>query len=538
MSEKRQIARRAGIVGFFTFVSRLTGLARDMAIAYAFGTRAAADAFFVAFRIPNLLRRLFAEGALTVSFVPIFSKTLKTSEAEAKRVASVSFTLLLCLLAGIAVLGIVASPALVKLTAWGFSKDVEKYRLTVFLTRVMFPYILLVSLAAWAMGVLNSLKRFGVPAAASIFMNLGIIAGAIVLTRVMNPPILGLAIGVLIGGFFQLAVHFPVLARVGFFPKLQWDPKHPAVRRIVGLMIPSAYGAAVYQFNVMAMTLFASFLPNGSISYLWYADRVTEFPLGVFAVSIATVILPSLADHGEAEDKKHFRETFLFGLRLIFFVTLPAAAGLMMLAPSVIRLLFEHGSFGPASTQATAAALRFFVMGMPFVAGVRITANAFYSLHDSKTTVKSANMAVIINLVCALILMRPLGHVGLALALSLASIGNFTMHILHLRKKIGSLNLRSLLPSVAKSVLASAVMAAGLWALLHRLPWADATKAREGLRLMILIASGAGIYAAMGYLLRMEELKKLKTLLKRKTKNKTPPQPPLPEPPLDSSSEV
>ncbi len=458
-----EILKRTGAVGSLTFLSRVAGLIRDMAIAYAFGTRAAADAFFVAFRIPNLLRRLFAEGALTVSFVPVFTESLRRSKEEARRLSEITWTLLSVVLAVVSVIGILFSPLLVRLTAWGFTADPEKFRLTVFLTRVMFPYILLVSLAALAMGVLNSVKHFAAPAASSIFMNLGVIAGALWLTRLMEPPVLGLAIGVLLGGLLQLGIHFPFLKKFALMPRWRWDPSHPGVKKIVGMMIPAAFGAAAYQFNVILITLLASFLPSGSVSYLWYADRLMEFPLGIFAISLATVLLPSLSDHAAERDIPALKETFRFGLRLVFFITLPAAGGLIALSEPIIRLIYQHGTFTADATLRTAQALVCFAVGLPFIAGVRVTSNAFYALQDSRTPVRIASLSVVVNLLFSLLLMRPLGHNGLALAVSLAAFFNFVMHVVDFRKKVGLLGLKKIAGGLSKTTVSTVLMMALLW---------------------------------------------------------------------------
>ncbi len=516
-SEKGIIARRLGVVGFFTLVSRITGLIRDVAIAHAFGTRLAADAFFVAFRIPNLLRRLFAEGALTVAFVPVFTETLRKDPGEARQVSHASFTFAAAILVVVSLLGIALSPLLVRLTAWGFTADPEKFDLTVFLTRVMFPYILLVSLAALAMGVLNSLKHFGAPAASSIFMNLGIIAGAIWFAHWVEPPVLGLALGALVGGLLQFAIHLPFLARYGYWPRLRWNPAHPALRRIMGMMVPSAYGAAVYQFNVILITFLASFLPTGSVSYLWYADRIMEFPLGIFAVSLATVILPTLSDHAAAKDLEALKETFRFALRMIFFVTIPAAGGLVVLSGEIIRVLFQHGSFGPISTAATSWALVCFAIGLPFISAVRVTSNAFYSLQDTRTPVKIANLSVVVNVILSLILMFPLRHSGLALAVSVASLFNFVMQVVGLRRKVGRLGLKKILKGVVETTVATLLMGLFLWGLKLLPLWPE----REGIlpqvaRLGIHVVAGMTVYLAAGFAMRMEEFKGLLAILRKR----------------------
>ncbi len=518
MSEKHVLAKRAGVVGSLTFISRILGLIRDMAIASAFGTRLAADAFFVAFRIPNLLRRLFAEGALTVSFVPVFTVSLKKSHEEAKHVVDVSFSVLVVVMIGVSLVGILTAPWLVHLTAWGFTREPQKYELTVFLTRVMFPYIFFVSLAAWAMGILNSVKHFSSPAASPIFMNLGIIAGAILLTRFFNPPILGLAIGVLLGGVMQLSCHFPFLLQFDFWPRFRWDPQHPAVKKILGMMVPAAYGAAVYQFNVIVITFLASFLPSGSVSYLWYADRVMEFPLGIFAVSLATVILPTLADHASTKNISALKETFGFGLRMIFFITLPAAGGLIVLSKPIIHILFQHGIFSDASTQSTAMALVFFSLGLPFISGVRITSNSFYSLQDSKTPVRVANLSVLLNLVLSFILMWPLKHNGLALAVSLSSMFNFVMHIIDFRKKVGPLGLKKILKGTLRSLGATLIMTATLWIAQRFFPFLPGRIFQNIFQLTLYIAAGLALYIIVGTLLKMEELTGLVKIIRSRVK--------------------
>src|SRR5262245_43305887 len=444
-SEIIEVSGRAGTVGFLTFLSRIFGLARDTLIAYLLGAREAADAFYVAFRIPNLLRRLLAEGCLTISFVPVFTEYLKKDRAEAKRVADYTFTLLSLLLLVITVIGVVFAAFFVRFTAFGFTEHPDKFALTVMLTRVTFPYIFLVSLGALAMGILNSLKHFTTPAASPILLNVGIILGALLISRYTSQPSLGLAIGVLVGGVLQILLQVPPLVRLGFLPKIAWNPRHPGVKKIVGLMLPSIYGSAVYQLNLFAITFLASFLATGAVSWLWYAYRVMEFPLGVFAISLATVILPQLSDHAADRNMNQLKKTFREGLQMIYFVNLPATVGLIVLAEAIVSVLFQHGNFSAHSTEMTAQALQCFAVGLPFVSGTRVTASAFYAVQDSKTPVKAANWAVFVNVLAGLILLKPLGHRGLALGVGIGSFFNFVFHITHFRKKVGLLGLKKLL---------------------------------------------------------------------------------------------
>ena len=295
-SENRRLGYAAGIVGFFTFLSRILGLVRDMVIAGLFGSGLAADAFFVAFRIPNLLRRLFAEGSLTIAFIPVFTEylTLK-SKKDAFELARVVLTILSILLAGVTLLGILFSPWIVRIQAFGFGGSGVKYDLTVLLTRIMFPYIFFISIVAFFMGVLNSLRRFAAPAAAPILLNAGIIGAAFLISPRCEAPIVGIAIGVLIGGVLQVGLQIPWAVREGFTLLPKWDPNHPALKRIGMLMLPAIFGSAVYQVNQFIGTLLATFLPEGSVSWFYYADRVVQFPLGIFAIAISTAALPSLA---------------------------------------------------------------------------------------------------------------------------------------------------------------------------------------------------------------------------------------------------
>lgn len=460
MSEHGKISRRAGIFGFYTLISRILGLVRDSVVAYFFGTRSAADAFYVAFRIPNLLRRLLAEGSLTMAFVPVFTEYLKQSREEGKRVADIVFTYLSMLLTVLAILGILFAPWIVRVIAFGFEGSPEKFELTVYLTRIMFPYIFLVSLMALAMGVLNTLKIFGAPAASPILLNLGIICGAAVFSRWFDPPVTGLAVGVIAGGFLQLALQVPWLSKEGMMPRLNFDYRHPALKRIGLIMLPSVYGGAVYQINVMVITLLASFLPSGSVSYLWYADRVNEFPLGLFAVAIATASLPTLSEHAADRNHQAFKETLNYSLRIAWTESIPAMVGIWLLAEPIVRLLFQRGEFTAESTVGTVGALRFFALGIPFITGVRNMVPAFYAMKDARTPVMIATVALVANAVLSLILMGPMLHRGLAFSMAAASSVNFALLVVMFRRKMGLFGGRKLAMSAIRSAVACLGIAA------------------------------------------------------------------------------
>ncbi len=517
--EITQVSSKAGMVGFYTFLSRIFGLGRDTLIAYLLGAREAADAFYVAFRIPNLLRRLLAEGCLTISFIPVFTEYLKKDKKEAKAVADYTFTLLTLVLVAITLIGVIFAAFFVKLTAFGFTEDPQKYALTVQLTRITFPYILLVSLGALAMGILNSLKHFSTPAASPILLNLGIILGALLLRHHTSQPSVALAIGVILGGVMQILLQVPALKKLGFLPRISWNPHHPGVVRVMKLMLPSIYGSAVYQLNLFAITFMASFLTTGAVSYLWYADRVMEFPLGVFAISFATVILPQLSEHAAEKNLPKLKKSFLEGLRMIYFINLPATVGLIVLADLIIATLFQHGSFSEHSTQMTARALQCFALGLPFVSGTRITSSGFYALQDAKSPVKAANVAIFANILMGALLLKPLGHLGLALGVAFGSFCNFNQQIYQFRKKVGALGLKQLLGLIIRVSFASLAMGAVLYG---ATPWVrfylgEQTFARLA-ALVILIILGVLAYFLFSKILKIEETDHLLKILKRKLK--------------------
>ncbi len=517
MSTSHDISRRASQVGLLTLGSRILGLLRDAVVAYVFGTRMAADAFYVAFRIPNLLRRLLAEGSLTFAFVPVFTQNLRESPEAGRRAANAVFSALCLVLIVVVAAGMIFAPMIVNVVAAGFATNPEKFALTVKLTRLMFPYIGMASIMAFMMGILNSLKHFTAPAAAPMLLNIGIIFGALVLSHVFPEMSVGLAVGVLIGGVMQMAVQLPPLFKLGFVPHFKPDWHNPAIPAVWKLMLPSVYGSAVYQINVLVITLLASFLPNGSVSYLWYADRITELPLGIFAVAIATATLPTLSDHAADKNTAAFADTLRHGLRIAMLEALPSAVGIILLATPIVQLLFERGSFGAESVAGTAGALVFFAMGIPFISGVRNTVPAFYAMKDAGTPVKVATVALIVNAIAAYTLMQFMAHRGLALAMALSSTTNFIILLWMLRRKIGQLGLTQLLTTVRSSGLACTGMAA--WLLAYR--WYLAVHPITGtlhraLFLFPVIAIGLVIYAFILRLISRDDYEVVAHLIHRK----------------------
>jgi len=449
--------------------------------------------------------------------VPVYTEHLRRSREDGRQAASVVFTYLSMFLAALAVTGVLAAPLLVKLIAWGFSMEPAKFELTVLLTRIMFPYIALISLVALSMGILNSLKHFAAPAASPILLNLGIICGAVFLERYFSMPAQGVAIGVILGGVAQLALQIPFLAREGMLPRLNFNWRHPALRGLLALMIPSAFGAAVYQFNVVVVTFLASFLPDGSVSYLWYSDRVSEFSLGIFSIAVATATLPTLSDHAAERDIESFKGTLGYSLRLAFMIDIPASIGLFVLALPIVRVLFMRGEFTPDAALATAATLTFFAFKIPFVSGVRNLVPAFFALKDAKTPVAVAAFAVVVNALAALALMGRLSYRGLAAALVISSAVNFLALAWLLRRKIGRLGLSSIMGTVAKSAAAGAVMGGVLMGALWLYPFnIGAPLWVSALQLLAMVAVGAGVYLGIIRIICPVEFRSLAGMLRRR----------------------
>lgn len=513
-TEGTKVSRAAGIVSLFTFISRVLGLFRDMVIADLFGSGMAADAFFVAFRIPNLLRRLFAEGSLTIAFIPVFTEYLtRKGKNEAFEMARATLSLLLTALVLVTLIGIFLSPLIVRVQAFGFGSG-AKFDLTVLLTRITFPYIFFISLVAFFMGILNSLRHFAAPAAAPIFLNLGIIGGALLIAPHLPEPIVGVALGVFIGGVLQVALQVPWVVKAGLGLVPVWQPRHPAVRRIGRLMLPAIFGSAVYQFNQFMGTLLASFLPGGSVSWLYYADRVVQFPLGVFAIAISTAVLPSLSGHAAYDDSEQFNRTLSHALRLVFFVTIPATLALMILGKPIIYVLFQRGAFNAFSTRMTHEALFCYALGLWAFSGIRVLVAGFYALQDTKTPVKVAVVAVVVNVVLSLVLMGPLRHAGLALALSFASSVQFGLLAILLFRQVRTLSFRPIMLSAARSMLTSLIMGV---VLLCSQEWWLVFEPRSGLLhnafdLFGLIGIGAATYLITARILGVEELGSLKEM--------------------------
>jgi len=412
---ERQVIGALGSIGSATLASRVLGFVRDMVVALAFGAGPVTDAFFVAYRIPNILRRLLGEGALSTAVIPVFTEYATVrSRDELRRLVRATFGVGLVTLIATTLAGIAAAPWILRAIAPGFTSDAAQEALAVQLTRVMFPYLVLVGLSALAMGALNAENRFFASAVGPAVSNVGMIAGVVLLARYLDPPILALAIGVLAGGVGQLLVQLPELARLGLLVAPSWEPRLPALARIARLLVAAVFGLAAVQVMVFVNTLLASLLPAGSISFLYYADRVMEFPLGIFGIALASASLPAMSRQAAEGDTRALAGTLNFALRLAVYICVPATIGLLMLRMPITRVLFERGRFTSADTVATAQALSGYAVGLVAFAGARITAQAFYAIRRPGVAVRFGILAVALNVVSAVALMGPLGHAGLA----------------------------------------------------------------------------------------------------------------------------
>ncbi len=418
------LIRSTAVVSAMTLLSRILGFVRDMVLARAFGAGLALDAFFVAFKIPNLLRRLFGEGAFSLAFVPVLSEYREHEGADATRelVDRVSGTLAL-ILVGVSLVGVVAAPLLVTLFAPGFLDEPGKFGLTGAMLRVTFPYILFISLVAFAGSILNTWGRFAIPAFAPVLLNLVLIAAALWAAPLFEQPVMALAWAVFLGGLAQLAFMLPGLARLGLLPRPRWGWRHPGVQKILRLMGPAVVGSSVAQINLLFDTLIASFLVTGSVSWLYFADRMVEFPLGVFGIALSTVILPSLSGRHAAEDPEGFRIILDRALRWVMLLGIPATLGLGLLAGPIITTLFQYGEFTPHQAEMSALALAAYVAGLPAFILVKVLVPGFYARQDARTPVRIAIRAMLSNMVLNIAFVVPMvmmeyraPHVGLAVA--------------------------------------------------------------------------------------------------------------------------
>ena len=511
---QRGVVGAVGAIGLATLTSRVLGYVRDMVVAHTFGAGPVTDAFLVAFRIPNLLRRLLGEGALSTAVIPVFTETLTrggpTAFARLSRAATGAAIVVLCV---VSALGILLSRPVVALMAPGWRADGALFDLAVTLTRVMFPYLVLVGLAALAMGALNAHHRFFTAAVGPAVVNVAMILAVVALASHLDPPIMALAIGVLVGGVGQLLVQLPELRRLGvpLTPSAEW--RHPAVARIAHRLWPAVFALAAVQITVVVNTLLASLLPAGTVSYLYYADRVMEFPLGVFGIALATAALPSMSAQAARQELPALRATLEFALRLSAFVAVPATVGLLLLGGPIVQVLFQRGEFTAADAALTAQALAGYAVGLPAFSATRIAAQTFYALGDTRTPVLVGFVSVMVNVVLALVLMWPLRHTGLALASSLSSYVNVIGLCWLLRRRLGGPRGAEIWGSLGRTVVATAALA--LWCawVEGRLPVVPEPVVLGLARMVLALVGGVAVYVAMAAAIRAPELRALLGML-------------------------
>jgi putative peptidoglycan lipid II flippase len=528
-SKHEGLVRSAGVVSAAIFLSRITGLIREIAMARLFGAGQVYDAFLLGFRIPNLTRDLFAEGALSSAFVPIFTKYLSAKgKTEAAQLSNLVATALIVVVGAMCVLGMIFSPALVKLLAPGFAEVPGKFELAVKLTRIMFPFLLLVALAAQAMGVLNACNQFGVPALSSTFFNIGSLAFGLALGFLVGPrigmsPIEGMAYGVVIGGAWQLLWQAPSLVRAGFAFRPRVSLSHPGLRNILQLMGPAIVGNASVQVNVMVNTNFASSITdaaghviNGPVSWLGYAFRFMQLPLGLFGVAIASATLPSISRSAAVNDMNEFRQTLARSLGTIFLLTVPSSVGLAVLGDSMIAAVYQGGKFRAYDTHQTALALSCYSIGLAGYAAIKVLAPAFYALNDARTPMLVSLVSILINIAAAstMVKVAGLGHAGLALSTSLVALFSSIVLFEVIRRRIGGIQGRSLTASflkiIAASVLMGAVCALSSRSIAH---WIGVSRLARVIDLAVSVPLGLVVFYGVAKWLQLPEMESARRAL-------------------------
>jgi putative peptidoglycan lipid II flippase len=503
----KSILKTTGIVAASTMTSRILGLIRDMVISSVFGANAFVDGFYVAFRIPNLFRRFVAEGCLTISFVPVYTDYLITkSRDESLELAQKTISILSVLLAMIVGLGIIFSPHIVRLFGYGFN-DPEQISLTIALSRIMFPYIFLISIVSFAMGYLNSHKYFFAPAFSPVFLNIGFIIGALFIGHFFRQPLYGLAIGAIAGGLMQFILQIPFLIKAGFRMKFSIDFNHPGIISIFRMMLPALFGIAVYQINILMSTMLASMLPEGSITYLYYSDRLTEIVLGVFAVSLGNVLLPELSGFAASQDISRIRNLYLSSVKAILLISIPASIALLCAGLPIVSVLFKRGNFNTLDAEMTYKALFYASMGIPSISILRITVPAFYSLKDTKTPVITSFLSFVVNICSGYFLMNTgLRHGGLTLGLSIASTVQMLILIIILQRKIGKITFKQLMLPVIKYIFSGIIMALFIWCIGLSINWMDDDFIKRLIYLIIIIVTGVSVYFLSCFFLRVNEI--------------------------------
>jgi len=494
----RKLLQSTVVTGGMTLISRISGLVRDVVFAglIGAGATAAADAFYTAFRIPNFLRRIFGEGALSQAFVPVFAEyRTRTDVAETRAFVDQLTGVLGLILFLVTLIGVIAAPILVMVLAPGFLADPHKYDLTVQMLRIIFPYLLFVSLVALSAGVLNTYGRFGAASFTPVLLNLSLIGAALWLAPRLDEPVVGLAWGVFIAGVVQLLFQLPFLRGIGMLPRPRVGLGHAGVRKVGRLMLPAIFGVSVAQINLLVNTFLASFLVTGSVSWLYYSDRLMEFPLGVFAIALATVILPSLSRKHARQSTEEFSHLLDWALRWVAIIGIPASIALIVLAVPLLTTLFQYGKFSAHDVLMSAQALMAFALGLLGFTLVKVLAPGFYARQDTKTPVRAGTISVTANIILSLVLVYPLKHVGLAAAVSLAAFVNAGLLFRALRRERVYRPLPGWGGFLTKVAAGAATMAALLtWGTFGADSWLTATAVDRLTRLTFWILAGLVVY--------------------------------------------
>jgi len=499
--------------GSMTLISRISGLIRDVVLATSFGASLAADAFYVAFRIPNFFRRIFAEGAFSQAFVPVLSEYRNRSDEAAIRVfishmsASLGLILLLVVL-----LGVLASSAIVTVLAPGFLDEPEKFATTVSMLRITFPYLLFISLVAMSGGIMNACHHFTIPAFTPVLLNLSMIAAALLLAPLMDGSAVALAWGVFVAGLVQLFFQFPKLRQMNLlvFPRINWQDE--GVRKVGKLMVPAIVGSSAAQINLLINTILASFLVTGSVTWLYYSDRLMEFPLGIFGIALATVILPALSDTHHSRSKEEFSVLLDWALRWAVLIGLPASVALVLLSEALLATLFQYQAFTAWDVGMASKSLIAFSLGLPGLILIKVLAPGFFARQDTRTPARIAVISVVVNIVFSLLLIKPLAHTGLALALTVSAYVNSGLLYYTLRKQ-GILHLQPGWPFfLARVFVASIGMGLVLYYGAGDLQlWINAGMLERISRLTILIVTGSVIYFSLVFAFKIPIKEMLKS---------------------------
>jgi len=508
--------KKTALISLLTFGSRILGVVRDSLIALCFGASFQSDAFFIAFRPFDLSRKLFSEGILSISFIPVFSEALEKEGRS--RAAAMAFSFFFFFsIAGILIVssGIFFTPLLMKIIAPGFIHHSYQYGLTMILLKIMVPYIFFILITALCMGVLNSFGNFGVPAVAPLVFNLVVIIFTLFISKRFNVPVLGLAVGVTAGGMVQLVVQLPSMVRLGMLKISFSRIFHPGVFRVVKIMIPSMIGAASYQINIMVASFFTSGLDEGSVTFMYYADRLVQFPLALFAVSVATVLLPEISKKVVSGQFDEVGGLFSRGVRLVFFITIPAMAGLMALNEPIVKILFGHGAFNAASVEKTAECLFFLAMGLWAFTGVRLFVTLYYSLMNIAIPFYSGLITVGLNLVLCPALMGLLGLKGLILSVSLSAVAGFIFLFMNIP---GTMNIRKneIIVSTCRSFFASAIMLFFVRQAAELILPLSASRIGFAIGVTGCIAIGMILYLGINQIMSNPELELIKKGIKRR----------------------